>query len=132
MEAPAMRQFAGLQGNLASRFSGMGMGGRKSSGFQNTANQATSDFAQQLQSRRMDLQRQAIKDLHGMGNELLGQRPYENFLTQDQEKKKPMWQQILSGALPLAGAGVGGFFGGLPGAQLGGQLGAAASQGFNI
>src|SRR3990167_7471377 len=25
MEAPAMKQFAGLQGNIASRFSGMGM-----------------------------------------------------------------------------------------------------------
>ena len=35
MEAPAMRQFQGLQGQLASRFSGMGMGSRRGSGFQN-------------------------------------------------------------------------------------------------
>src|SRR5882672_46659 len=34
VEAPAMRQFQGLQGQLASRFSGMGMGARRSSGFQ--------------------------------------------------------------------------------------------------
>ena len=66
MEAPALRQFSELQGGLASRFSGMGMGGRKSSGFQNTTNQAASNFAQDLASRRQSLQQQAIKDLMGM------------------------------------------------------------------
>lgn len=81
MEAPAMRQFQGLQGQLASRFSGMGMGGRKSSGFQNSANQATSDFAQDLQSKRMELRNQAIRDLMGMSNQLLNQRPYEKMLS---------------------------------------------------
>jgi len=95
MEAPAMRQFQGLQGQLASRFSGMGMGSRRGSGFQNTMNQATSDFAQDLQSRRMDLQRQAIQDLMGMSSNLLGQKPQEQFLV---EKQKPWWQQLLSGA----------------------------------
>jgi hypothetical protein len=79
LEAPAMRQFQGLQGQLASRFSGMGTGARKSSGFQNTANQAASDFAQQLQSQRLGLQRQALGDLMGFSNQLLGQRPYEQF-----------------------------------------------------
>lgn len=92
LEAPAMRQFQGLQGQLASRFSGMGTGARRSSGFQNTANQATSDFAQQLQSNRMGLQNQAIRDLMGLGNQLLGQRPYEQFV------KKPFWQELLGGA----------------------------------
>lgn len=81
MEAPALRQFSELQGGLASRFSGMGMGARRSSGFQNTTNQAASDFAQNLQSQRQGLQQQAIKDLMGMGTSLLGQRPYEQFLT---------------------------------------------------
>jgi len=95
IEAPAMRQFSGLQGNLASRFSGMGMGGRRSSGFQNTATQASSDFAQDLQSRRQGLQRQALQDLMGMSNNLLGQRPYEQFLT----PKKPSFLQSLLGAL---------------------------------
>lgn len=95
MEAPAMRQFQGLQGQMASRFSGMGMGGRKGSGFQNTMNQASSDFAQDLQSKRMDLQRQAIQDLMGMSSNLLGQKPQENFLV---EKQKPWWQELLGGA----------------------------------
>jgi hypothetical protein len=93
VEAPAKRQFSGLQGNLASRFSGMGTGARNSSGFQNTATQASSDFAQDLQSRRQGLQRQAITDLMGMGNQLLGQRPYEQFLT-----KKPDFLSKILGA----------------------------------
>lgn len=94
MEQPALKQFSGLQGNLASRFSGMGMGARRSSGFQNTINQAGTDFAFQLQSNRQNLQRQAISDLSGMSQQLLGQRPNEQFLT---EKQKPWWQQLLSG-----------------------------------
>jgi len=93
LEAPAMRQFQGLQGNISSRFSGMGSGGaRRSSGFQNTMNQASSDFASQLQSQRMGLQRNAIKDLSDMSNQLLSQRPYENFLI----KKDPsFFKQIM-------------------------------------
>ncbi len=97
LEAPAMRQFGALQGNLASRFSGQGMGGRRSSSFQNAQTSAASNFAQDLQSQRMGLQRQAIQDLMGMGNSLLNQRPYENVLLQ---KEKPYWQQ-----LGIAGAG---------------------------
>jgi hypothetical protein len=94
MEAPALRQFGELQGQLGSRFSGMGTGARRSSGFQNTTNQAASDFAQQLQSNRLGLQRQAIGDLMGMSNQLLNQRPYEQFLM---KKQKPWWQELLLG-----------------------------------
>lgn len=94
MERPALKQFSGLQGNLASRFSGMGMGARRSSGFQNTANQASSDFAQDLQSRRQQLQMQAIQELMGLSSNLLGQRPSENFLT---PKKPSFLEQILGG-----------------------------------
>ena len=108
IEAPALRQFSGLQGNLASRFSGMGMGARRSSGFQNTATQASSDFAQDLQSRRQGLQRQALQDLMGMSSTLLGERPYEQFLT----PKKPSFLQSLLGAL---GQGAGQFAGSIGG-----------------
>ena len=73
----------------------MGLGGRKSSGFANTANQATQDFASQLQSQRMGIQQQAIQSLHGMSQDLLGQRPYENRLLETQE---PFWKQLLLGA----------------------------------
>lgn len=127
MEAPAIRQFNGLQGQMASRFSGMGMGARRSSGFQNTSNQAASDFAQSLQANRQQLTSQALKDLMGMSNELLNQRPFQNYI---QEKPKPFWQQAVAGALPLAGAGIGAMFGGMPGAKLGGEIGGAAGQAF--
>lgn len=103
MEEPALRQFSQLQGGLASRFSGMGgLGARKSSGFQNTANQAASDFAKDLQGQRQGLQRQALTDLRGFSQELLGQRPYENFLVKKQEKK-PFWQQALGLISPIGG-----------------------------
>ena len=105
MEAPALRQFSELQGGLASRFSGAGsLGARKSSGFQNTASSAASNFAQDLQSKRMDYQRQAIRDLMGLSSDLLGQRPYERQLV---EKAKPWWQQALTGAASGFGEGLG-------------------------
>ncbi len=122
MEAPALRQFSGIQGNIASRFSGMGMGGRKSSGFQNTMNQASSDFAQDLQSRRQGLQQQAIKDLMGLSSDLLGQRPYERFLVEKQRR-----QGGLGGAIGAGLGGLGGFFAGGPAGALSG-----ASLGYDI
>jgi hypothetical protein len=104
LEAPAMQQFSELQGGLSSRFSGMGMGARHSSGFQNTANQATSQFAQQLQAQRMGLQQQAIKDLHGMSQDLLNQRPYEQMLT---EKPKSFLHEAGVSFAGGVGQGVG-------------------------
>ncbi|HEY3526809.1 MAG TPA: hypothetical protein VGK47_11465 [Nitrososphaeraceae archaeon] len=114
MEAPALRQFSELQGNLSSRFSGMGTGGRKSSGFQNTMNQAASDFAQDLQSKRMQTRMDAIKELMGFSNQLLQQQPYETGLVQ---KPPSGWQQFASsigGAIPgaVTSAFTGGFGGG--------------------
>lgn len=124
MEAPALRQFSGLQGNLASRFSGMGMGGRQSSGFQNASGQMASDFAQDLQSKRMGLQSQALKDLMGMSQQLLGQQPYEDFLVK-KEQKVPFWEKILGSILPTFGQEVGSAVGGLIGRKTNKQ-----SQGF--
>ncbi len=118
IEAPALKQFSGLQGGLASRFSGAGMGSRRSSGFQNTANQAASDFAQQLQSQRQGLQRQAIMDLSGLQNDLLGQRPYDTRL-EERRPKQSFWQK----AAPFAGAAIGGMVGGPSGALAGYQVG---------
>lgn len=118
MEAPAMRQFQGLQGQNASRFSGMGMGARRSSGFQNYQGQQTADFAQQLQANRMGLQRQSIMDLHELAQQLLGQRPYSQFLVEKQQKGG------LGGPIGAGLGALGGFFAGGPaGAFAGGQLG---------
>lgn len=109
MEAPAMRQFQELQGGIASRFSGMGDGALRSSGFKNTMNQASSNFAQDLQAQRMGLQRNAIQDLMGLSNQLLGQRPFENSLI----KKDPSFlQQMMLGLGGGLSQGFGGGFGG--------------------
>lgn len=113
-EAPALRQFNALQGNLASRFSGMGMGARRSSGFQNASTQAASDFAQDLQSRRQALQRQAIIDLMGLSESLLGQRPYDQFLV-EKPQKRSFLQQLMGGA----SEGIGNLLGSFGGNKLG-------------
>jgi hypothetical protein len=94
IEAPAFRQFNEQLGGLASRFSGMGMGGRHSSGFQNTATQAGSNFAQDLASRRQALQRQAILDLMGISSDLLGQRPSETMLVPKKRRKPGFWDLV--------------------------------------
>jgi hypothetical protein len=128
IEAPALRQFQELQGQMGSRFSGMGMGAQKSSGFKNSMGQAGSDFAMQLQAQRQQLQQQAIKDLMGHSQMLLGQRPYERFMIQ-----KPQQQQQggFGGWGSVGGAALGGLAGmasgnpgmGFKGAQLGSQIG---------
>jgi len=108
IEAPALRQHNELLGGLASRFSGMGgLGARKSSGFQNTATAASSNFAQQLQSNRQQLQRQALQDLMGISNSLLGQRPKENFLAKDPQKENSFLEQLLLGLSGGVGQGIG-------------------------
>lgn len=104
MEAPAFRQFGQLQGNIASRFSGMGSGARRSSGFQNAMSGAATDLAERLQAQRMGLQQQAIRDLMGMSFQLLGQRPYEQFLTQ---KGPSFLETLLAGISPAVGQGIG-------------------------
>ena len=119
-EAPAWRTFNQAQGQLASRFSGAGMGARRGSGFQNASNQYASDFAQDLASRRQGLQRQAIQDLMGIGSSLLGQRPYERFLTEKPENKTAELVGKLGGFVPgLVSSFMGG---GSPGSAAKGSL----------
>lgn len=104
VEKPALQQFAGLQEGIANKFSGAGMGGRRSSGFQNAQTSAASQFAQQLQSQRQSLQQQALQDLMGHSNMLLGQKPFENALV---EKQLPWWQQGLIAGAQGFGEGAG-------------------------
>lgn len=119
MEAPAMRQFQQLQGQTASRFSGFqpgAMSARRGSGFQNAINQQTSDFAQDLASKRQSLQQNAIKDLMGFSNTLLGQQPYENFLVQKPQNQTASMMGRAFGAVP--GLISSAFGGGSPGSAL--------------
>lgn len=126
MEAPSKRQFAEAQGNIGSRFSSMGMGAQKSSGFQNTQNQAASDFAQKLQGDRLGYQTNAIKDMQGMANNLLQQRPYE-MVGRERKHHGPNAQKTNWGG--LIGAGVGGIGGFLAGGPMGAATGASAGYG---
>lgn len=126
IEAPALRQFNELQGNLASRFSGASgnraISNRRSSGFQNAASQQSADFAQSLQAQRMGLQRQAVLDLYNLQNQLLNQRPYETQLVQKQQSGGG-WGQVVG---TLLGGAAGSFFGpagAYTGAMLGGGIG---------
>ncbi len=129
MEAPALRQFNQILGGIGTRFSagsGAGsLGTRRSSGFQNTGTAAASNFAQELQSKRQDLMRQAIKDLTGISSELLDKRPYERTIT---EKPKKWWEEPLAGFTNAfanqAGKNLAGSFGGGggDGASQGAQL----------
>ncbi len=98
LEQPAWRDFQGALGQAASRFGGMGSGGSgglKSSGFKNTLTAGSSQFAQDLQSQRFNIRNQALRDLMGMSNDLLNQRPNETFLTEE----KPSFLQSLFGGL---------------------------------
>lgn len=113
LEAPALRQFNELQGGLASRFSGMGTGGRKSSGFQNASNAASQDFAGQLQSNRQGLQRQAFMDLMGLSEGLMNQRPYTTGLAEKRQDQN-------NGAFSALGESLGA----IPGYLTGGKKGA--------
>lgn len=137
LEAPAHRQFQEQIGDISNRFSGAGMGARRGSGFQNTTNQAASDFAMNLQSQRLGMRNQALQELMQHSNTLLGQRPYDRFI---QEKpQQTSWAETigrLGGAVPGL---VTSYFGGgsqgdaLKGASsiFGGQSGGGSYNGYN-
>jgi hypothetical protein len=123
MQAPAWRDFNQAQGQLASRFTGFGgqgsLSARGGSGFKNTVNQQSVDFATQLQAQRHQLQQNAIRELMGLSGDLLGQRPYDSNLYQKQPRQGG-FGGLIGGAL----GGLGGFFAGGPaGALQGAQLG---------
>lgn len=107
MEAPALRQFNELQGGLASRFSGQGLGGRQSSGFRNASNASAQDFASQLQSNRVNLQRQALMDLMGYSDMLLNQKPYDVSLAEKRQRPPGFWQNFGTSFAKSAGTSLG-------------------------
>lgn len=101
MEAPALRQFAQLRGGIASQFSGIGSGARRSSAFGHSMDEASQSLAESLQSNRMSMQQDAIKQLLGIGESLLGQRTFENNLV---PKKQSALMQILASLAGGAGS----------------------------
>jgi hypothetical protein len=100
MEAPAHRQFQDILGGIANRFSNAGSGGRRSGAFQRATSSAASNFAEDLQARRQEIRRNALRDLMGFSDALLTQRPFTKGLV----GKGPSDAQSLL----LAGIGAGG------------------------
>jgi hypothetical protein len=127
LEAPAMRQFLGTQGQLASRFSGKGTGARRSSGFGLETSGAAQTLAESMKSKRLDIRNQAIESLYGMSNQLLGRNEQDRFAM---EQKPKGWQKWAGALAPVAGAAIGGAFGGPMGAQMGYSAGSAAGKAF--
>lgn len=130
IEQPAWRDFQTAQGQLGNRFAQLApgaMSAQRGSGFQNSANQASQDFAMQLQANRHNLSRQALSDLFNMSNVLFQNQPYERTLSQKPEKPAlGGWGGAVGGALGAAG----GFaIGGPAGAFAGGSIGADAFKG---
>jgi hypothetical protein len=126
LEQPAIRQFGELQSGLASRFAGMGVGANRSSGAQNAQTSAAQNFSQQLQSQRMGLQNQALKDLMSYSSELLGQRPYSEYLLEPQAEEPSFWDKLLGGLSGGVGTALGMFGGQAAGkglSSLGGMFG---------
>lgn len=117
MEEPALRQFNDLQAGIASKFSGMGMGGQRSSGFQNALTSAGQDFASQLQAKRMELRNQAIKDMMGMSEKFLGFRPQEKGLVQKRQKGGGWGEAVGTGFGILPGLATGDTAGAMKGGQ---------------
>lgn len=110
-EAPAMRQFNELQGNLASRFSGMGSGARRSSGFQNTLNTGASELAEKLQSNRQNLQSDAMKQLLSLYSNLMGTETFDTSFVPGKSKGKSFLEELLPSLLQGFGS-IGGTVGG--------------------
>ncbi len=138
MERPAWREFQEAQGQLGSRYSQLAPGAlsaQRGSGFQNEANQQSSDFAMNLASKRRDLQRQAIMELQGIGSNLLQQRPMDRAIVENpaKQEKKALggWGGTIGGVLGGVAGGIGGYFTGMPvqGAMAGAKLGSSIGGG---
>lgn len=99
LEAPSRAKFQGNIGQLANRFAGLGAIG--SSSFQNALGGAANNFEQGLASQRAGYRRQAIQDLLGHSESLLGQRPFENVLTSKPQSFGASFGAALPGLLGL-------------------------------
>jgi hypothetical protein len=83
IEAPAYESFNKTLGQIGSRFSQYGA--QNSSAFENAVSGAGAQLATGLQGQRNQLMTDAINKLLGVSNQLLGQKPQENFLQKEDE-----------------------------------------------
>jgi hypothetical protein len=82
-EAPAYAAFNKTLGQVGSKYSFYNA--QDSSAFQNALAGEGGKLAQNLQGQRSDIRNNAIKDLLGFSNQLLGKNPFENVLQKEDE-----------------------------------------------
>ena len=102
MEEGDLEKFQSILGGIGSRFggaSGGGLGKRQSTAFQQGTTGAAENFAKQLRSQRLQLQKDAMSQINQMTGTLLGQRPYEIY----SQKQQPSFLSQLGSE--LAGEG---------------------------
>lgn len=92
LEAPAYSALERGLGQTASRFSQFGA--QDSSAFQNALAGQSGQLAESLGAQRVGLQQQAIERLLGSTQDLLGQRPNQQFLKQ----RRPGFGSFLGSA----------------------------------
>jgi hypothetical protein len=105
IEAPQRRDFSNTIAGIGNRYSSMGMGGQRSSGFQNEQTSAAQNFAQQLGAQRHGLRSDALKDLMSMSQMLLGQRPTEKYLSQNPQEFGEKLALTMLGAIGKGATG---------------------------
>lgn len=104
LEAPALRQFDKRQGDIASRFSGMGMGGRRSGAFQTAVGNENTDLQERLSAQRLGIQGNARNQLMELYRSLLGENLSDSGLT---PKPQSFLKQLGIGLSGGVGQGIG-------------------------
>lgn len=117
MEAPAYSAFNRTLGDIGNRYAQFGALG--SSGFQNALAGAGSELSENLQSRRSQLQLDALQKLLGISEGLLGKSTFENILVPKRQRQS---SNLLGNILGSAGGILGGSFLGPIGGALGGGV----------
>lgn len=97
LEAPYYTALNQAGAQLGSRFSGLGMGAQQSSGFQNALAGQAGELSEKIGSQRMGIQQQAIRELLGLSESLLGQSTFTNFLAPPKQKGPSFWNSLGSG-----------------------------------
>jgi hypothetical protein len=107
-EAPAMRQFDELQGDIGNRFAGMGSGSTGSTGFRNVMAREGQNLSSNLAAQRGQMQQGAIPQMLGYA-----QQPVSNWMTQMQQAFQPTQNQYTPAAPGFGGNIASSMFGGL-------------------
>lgn len=93
IEAPAYRSFDKLLGQISSRYAGQNAIG--SSAYENAMSGAGAELAENLAANRYNIQQNALQQLLGQSQNLLGQRLFENQLIQKgPSKSERIWNFI--------------------------------------